>query len=131
MPVGCPSTLWGFIVCPEWLNLIERCFMALRGVKPKMLQKRLKALFYGSSGVGKTTAAISFPRPYLIDTERGAENEQYVRLIEKNGGAVFQTTDFDELIKEVKALLTTRHNYKTLIIDPLTTLYNDLLDKSA
>ncbi len=105
--------------------------MALRGVKPKMLQKRLKALFYGSSGVGKTTAAISFPRPYLIDTERGAENEQYVRLIEKNGGAVFQTTDFDELIKEVKALLTTRHNYKTLIIDPLTTLYNDLLDKSA
>ncbi|HHX4254291.1 TPA: AAA family ATPase [Legionella anisa] len=34
-------------------------------------------------------------------------------------------------MKEVKALLTEKHEYKTLIIDPLTTLYNDLLDKSA
>lgn len=48
--------------------------MALRGVKPTAIQKRLKALFYGAAGVGKTTAAISFPSPYLIDTEKGAEN---------------------------------------------------------
>lgn len=105
--------------------------MALRGVKPKLVQKRLKALFYGNAGVGKTTAAINFPKPYLIDTEKGAENSQYVKIIEDNGGVVFQTSDFDELIKEVKTLLTEKHEFKTLIIDPLTTLYNDLLDKSA
>lgn len=105
--------------------------MALRGVKPETIQKRLKALFYGGAGVGKTTAAISFPKPYLIDTEKGAENDQYTKLLQKSGGAVFQTTDFDELMKEVKALLTEKHDFKTLIIDPLTTLYNDLLDKSA
>lgn len=105
--------------------------MALRGVKPEAIQKRLKALFYGGAGVGKTTAAIQFPAPYLIDTEKGAENDQYTRILKKSGGAVFQTTDFDELMKEVKSLLTEKHEYKTLIIDPLTTLYNDLLDKSA
>lgn len=105
--------------------------MALRGIKPSTVEKRLKALFYGTAGVGKTMAAISFPRPYLIDTEKGATNEQYVNLIEKNGGAIFQTNDFDELMKEVKSLLTEKHEYKTLIIDPLTTLYNDLLDKAA
>jgi hypothetical protein len=105
--------------------------MALRGVKPEEIQKRLKALFYGNAGVGKTTAAIHFPKPYLIDTEKGAENSQYTKTIMKNGGVVFQTSDFDELIKEVKSLLTEKHEYKTLIIDPLTTLYNDLLDKSA
>lgn len=105
--------------------------MALRGVKPEAIQKRLKALFYGGAGVGKTTAAISFPKPYLIDTEKGAENDQYTKIIQKSGGVVFQTTDFDELVKEVKALLTEKHEFKTLIIDPLTTLYNDLLDKSA
>jgi len=105
--------------------------MALRGVKPEMVQKRLKALFYGSAGVGKTTAAIQFPRPYLIDTEKGAENSQYVDLINKAGGVVFKTSDFDELMKEVKALLVEKHEFKTLIIDPLTILYNDLLDKSA
>ena len=37
--------------------------MALRGKKPEAIQKRLKALFFGLPGVGKTTAAIQFPRP--------------------------------------------------------------------
>jgi predicted DNA-binding protein (UPF0251 family) len=105
--------------------------MGLRAVQPKAIEKRLKALFYGSAGVGKSTAAASFPSPYFIDTERGIENDQYVRLLQKNKGAVFQTSDFDELMKEVKALLTEKHEYKTLVIDPLTTLYNDLLEKSA
>jgi len=105
--------------------------MALRGQKPTTLQKRLKALFYGSAGVGKTFAAIQFPRPYLIDTERGAENEQYVKFLNDGGGAIFQTTCFDELLAEVTALLAEKHEFKTLIIDPLTTLYNDLLDVCA
>jgi hypothetical protein len=105
--------------------------MALRAVKPEEVRKRLKALFYGSAGVGKTTAAIQFPKPYLIDTEKGAENTQYSRILKNNGGVIFQTSDFDELIKEVISLLTEKHEFKTLIIDPLTTLYNDLLDKSA
>lgn len=107
------------------------CVMALRGVQPTKIEKRLKALFYGAAGVGKTTAAINFPKPYLIDTEKGAENDQYAKTIQRKGGVVFQCSDFDELIVEVKALLTEKHEYKTLIIDPLTTLYNDLLDKSA
>lgn len=105
--------------------------MALRAVKPTLLQKRMKALFYGTAGSGKTTASIQFPKPYLIDTEKGATNDQYVRILEKAGGAVFQTSDFDELICEVKSLLCEKHEYKTLVIDPLTTLYNDLLDKAA
>lgn len=105
--------------------------MALRAKKPELIQKRLKALFYGSAGVGKTMAAIKFPRPYLIDTEKGAENDQYIEILNKNGGVIFQTTDFEDLVLEVKSLLTEKHEFKTLIIDPLTTLYNDLLDKSV
>ncbi len=105
--------------------------MALRGVKPEAIQKRWKALFYGGAGVGKTTAAIQFPSPYLIDTEKGAENDQYIKILKKSGGVIFQTSDFDDLMKEVKALLTEKHEFKTLIIDPLTILYHDLLDKAA
>jgi hypothetical protein len=105
--------------------------MALRAIKPTAIEKRMKALFYGTAGVGKTTAAIQFPRPYLIDTEKGAENTQYVKILENSGGAIFQTSDFDELITEVKSLLTEKHEYKTLVIDPLTVVYNDLLDKAA
>jgi len=105
--------------------------MALRAVKPKNIQKRLKAFFYGNAKVGKTTAAIQFPKPYLIDTERGAENDKYVAMLERGGGVIFQTNDFEEVLKEVKSLLTEKHEYKTLIIDPLTILYDDLLDKCA
>lgn len=105
--------------------------MGLRGVKPVEIQKRLKAFFYGNAKVGKTTAAIQFPKPYLIDTERGAENSKYVKLLEKGQGVIFQTNDFEEVIKEVKLLLTEKHEFKTLIIDPLTTIYNDLIDKAA
>lgn len=104
--------------------------MVLRAIQPKTIEKRLKALFYGGAGAGKSTAAASFPRPYFIDTERGIENDQYVRLLKDNGGAVFQTTDFDEVVSEVTALLSEKHEYKTLVIDPFTTLYNDLLEKS-
>lgn len=105
--------------------------MTLRGKKPETIDKRLKALFYGAPGVGKTTCALQFPRPYLIDTERGAENEEYVDLLNKSQGAYFFTTDPDDLITEIKTLLSVPHQYKTLIIDPLTVIYNDLLDKSA
>lgn len=104
--------------------------MALKAKKPTSTEKRLKALFYGEAGSGKTTAAISFPKVYLIDTEKGSINDQYVKLLNDGGGAVLHTNDFDELVNEVRALLSTEHEYKTLVIDPLTTLYNDLLEKS-
>lgn len=102
----------------------------LKGKKAEVTEKRLKALFYGEAGAGKTTAAISFPKVYLIDCEKGSMNDQYVKLLNDGGGAVFHTADFDELVEEVRSLLTEKHDYKTLVIDPLTTLYNDLLDKS-
>lgn len=103
--------------------------MALRGIKPAHVEKRLKAFLFGQAGAGKTTAAIQMPKPYLIDCERGAENDEYVQLLEKQGGAYFQCFDFNELVNEVKALLTEKHEYKTLVIDPLTTIYNSLLDQ--
>lgn len=105
--------------------------MALRGKAPEAVTKRLKVLFFGPAGIGKTTAAIQFPRPYLIDTERGAENQQYADMLTKAGGRIYQTCDFDDVIAEVTSLLTEKHDYRTLIIDPLTVVYNELLDKSA
>lgn len=103
----------------------------LRAVKPEKIEKRLKAFFYGRAGVGKTTAAIQFPAPYLIDTEKGSENDQYIKLLEKSGGVIFQTSDFNEVMQEIRALMAEKHSYKTLIIDPMTILYNDLLDKCS
>src|SRR6185312_5743301 len=101
--------------------------MALRAKKPEAVQRRLKLFMFGPAGVGKTTAAIQFPHSYIIDAERGTEN--YDKLITASGSAVYQTSDINEVIAEVKALLTERHAFKTLVIDPITTIYNDLLEK--
>lgn len=101
----------------------------LRGVKAEETQQRLKVFFYGPAKVGKSTAAIQFPKPYWIDTEGSADKPIYVNLMKKSGGVVFQTQDFEEVVKEVRALMTEKHPYKTLIIDSFTILYNDLVDK--
>jgi hypothetical protein len=99
----------------------------LRARKPEAVNKRLKLFMFGPAGVGKTTAAIQFPNSYFIDAERGTEN--YDKIIAASGSVVFQTTDIHDVIQEVKALLTEKHDYRTLVIDPITTIYNDLLDK--
>ncbi len=99
----------------------------LRAKKPEAVTKRLKLFMFGPAGVGKTTAAIQFPNSYIIDAERGAEN--YDKLITQSGSVIFQTNDMADVIQEVKALLTVKHDYRTLVIDPITTLYNDLLEK--
>lgn len=101
--------------------------MALRGKKPKETNPRLKLLMYGPPGVGKTTAALAMPRPYVIDTEDGTSH--YGKAVEANGGAVFQTTSMAECIEEIRALHTENHLYRTLVIDPFTTLYDTLLDE--
>ncbi|HLX53130.1 MAG TPA: AAA family ATPase [Aquella sp.] len=107
----------------------------LRAVKPEAIQKRLKLFIYGNAKVGKTTAAIQFPNAYFIDTETGAEQDKYIEILQQKESMVWSNrehkNDFDEILEEIKSLLTEKHNYKTVIIDPLTHLYDDLVDKCA
>lgn len=103
--------------------------MPLKAKKPEVIEKRLKLFLYGPAGVGKTTAAIQFPNAYIIDMERGTEN--YSKTISRSGSAVMATTNPDEVKEQIKALLTEKHEYRTLIIDPITSLYNALQEKWA
>jgi hypothetical protein len=105
--------------------------MTLKGKPPALTKKRLRALFYGPAGVGKTIAAIQFPYPYVIDTETGTEHNEYTGLILEKNGVVFDSSDYDEIMIEIKKLLTLKHPYKTLVIDPITIIYNELCDKFA
>lgn len=102
--------------------------MALKAKAPiDVIATKPKFMISGESGVGKTFFALDFPKPYLIDSEGGATRQQYQEKLKKTGGAYFGkeegSQDFRAVIEEVKQLTTTKHEYKTLIIDSFTYLY--------
>lgn len=102
--------------------------MVLKARKPEEVTPgKPKFLISGESGVGKTFFALDFPRPYLIDTEAGATRPQYQDKLKKVGGVYFGkeegSQEFDTVLEEVKSLVSTKHEYKTLIIDSFSYLY--------
>lgn len=102
--------------------------MALRAKQPEIKpSNRAKILVSGEAGAGKSFFALQFPNCYFIDSEGGAEREQYQKLLIESGGAYMGredgASDFDEVIKEVKSLATEKHSYKTLVIDSFSHLY--------
>jgi len=105
--------------------------MALRAKKPEAVEKRLKLFLFGDYGVGKTTAALQFGNAYVIDCERGAENKQYVDLMTKRGSVYFASNDVDEITDELRSLLREKHTFKTVILDPITALESDLIEKAS
>jgi len=108
----------------------------LRGIVPEVKKaKRAKIALKGGPKVGKTTAAIQMPRPYVIDTEGGAEHEEYAKKIIASGGVWFGpkqgSLDPDECAKEVETLATTRHPYLTLVWDSFTMSHEAMADIGA
>lgn len=88
---------------------------------------KTKGLIFGASGVGKTWFTLSFPAPYYIDTEGGADLKHYQERLKKAGGAYMGppdgALDFATIIEQIQALATEKHQYKTLIIDSITKVY--------
>ncbi|HYF15428.1 MAG TPA: AAA family ATPase [Phycisphaerales bacterium] len=101
--------------------------MPLLAHSPEVHEPRLKLFMYGEPGVGKTMAAIQFPRSYIIDAERGTDH--YAETIARSGSVVLKTTSHSELVDQLRALLSEKHDYRTLVIDPISTIYSELLDE--
>jgi hypothetical protein len=103
--------------------------MALKGIKPELIkQAKPKFMISGKSGTGKTHFALNFPSVFYCDCEMGGTREQYKKKLIESGGMYFGpeqgSQDFDEVIGQVKELATTKHPYKTLVIDSFSKLYN-------
>lgn len=97
----------------------------LKGEKPQGT-RRIKGAVFGDSGVGKTWGMLSvLPRPYVFDCEAGTEH--YGDLIDRAGGAVVRTHDVDEVCDELRKLIRYEHPYRSVVIDPLTILYDEAL----
>lgn len=108
----------------------------LKAKTPELVKPgKIKAVLFGVSGVGKTTLALSFPKPYYFDVEGGAKGPQYRELLKASGGAYMGPEDgtlsFDTLIEQMQALATEKHGYKTLIVDSLTKLFQTTIAQEA
>lgn len=101
----------------------------LKAVKPKTAEPKKPAiLVMGEAGVGKTWTSLDFPNVFYVDVERGATNKHYTDKLEKSGGAYLGieqgSQNFDEVLEQVRALRSEKHNYKTLVIDSFSKLFN-------
>jgi hypothetical protein len=101
----------------------------LKAVAPKAAEpSKPKILIYGKPGVGKTWAALDFPNVFYIDTEGGADLAHYTDKLVASGGVYLGpdqgSLSFDTVIDQIKGLATERHDYRTVVIDSLTKLFN-------
>ncbi len=102
----------------------------LKGRDPATVEaSKPKIVVYGPPGCGKTWASIEFPNVFYIDTEGGADLEHYRKKLKESGAAYFGpddgSLDFPAVLDQVQALATEDHEYKTLVIDSLSKLYEN------
>lgn len=94
-----------------------------------------KILIYGPPGVGKTWFSLDFPNCYYIDTEGGAARTHYMEKLTKSGGMVMGpeegALDFETVIGQFQALASEDHDFKTVVIDSITKLFNTAVANEA
>lgn len=99
------------------------------------LPGKTKLLEFGPSGVGKTWFGLSFPMPYYIDTEEGADLRHYQERLKTAGGAYMGPADgaldFSVVIEQVQGLATEKHPFKTLVVDSVTKLYQTAIAQES
>ena len=88
--------------------------MALANVKSGRLEMPLRVLAYGVEGVGKSTFASGAPRPIYLGADAGTATLDVARLPEP--------ATWEEALDGVRLLEKEKHDYETLVIDPVNWL---------
>lgn len=104
----------------------------LKAKHPKKAEpKKPKILIFGAPGVGKTWGALDFPCVYYLDCEGGATLHHYTDKLAKSGGVYLGpkdgANDMQVVLGEIHSLCTTNHNYRTLVIDSYSKLFNSAI----
>jgi phage nucleotide-binding protein len=83
-------------------------------------EENIKALIYGPNGTGKTTIAGTFPSPVLILDV----NERGTRVLASDDGKCKKRAvdTFEMFVQAYWYLRSGKHNFKTVVIDNVTTL---------
>ena len=77
------------------------------------IQGKIKALIYGQPGMGKTTIAISSPKPLLFDFDNGVHRVNFAHLDNVDTVQIQTYQDFIDVLADTEALKP----YETFVID--------------
>jgi phage nucleotide-binding protein len=88
----------------------------LSTAKPVSETRKLKALFFGPPGSGKTRLAGTAPKAIFLDTEGGTMS------IRGTGVDVLSIDTWDKFALAVQELMLEKHNYESVVVDSVTML---------
>jgi hypothetical protein len=83
------------------------------------LHGAVRAVVYGTEGIGKSTLATKLPSPLVLDTEDGTKQLDVDRVL---------CHDWRAVEHAVKELAQDSHGYKTIVIDTADWLEKSLID---
>lgn len=83
---------------------------------------RLKMYVYGQTGTGKTITALHFPSPVVIDAEKGTAHYGGMFDFHK-----LESSNPKDLHAALDELLKNPGEFKTLVIDPFTVIYDNII----
>jgi DNA-binding ferritin-like protein (Dps family) len=92
--------------------------------KSEVKAKRLKAYIYGPTGTGKTVTSLSFPKPAVIDTEKGTDH--YGKFFEFE---LINTSDVDKIHEAIDELMENPGDFSTLVLDSMSDIYDSIVKK--
>jgi len=97
-------------------------------VKAQPVRRRFKVALSGIWKTGKTRAALSFPKPAVIDTHRGTDLYD-----EKYDFYVTHVSTYKETCSEIDWLRVNavKEGIETLVIDDISTIYDDVIGVTA
>ena len=100
--------------------------LSLPVVKAKDIKRPSTWVFYGLAGTGKTTLACTFPKPLLLVD---IQDEGTDSISDVEGVDVFQAESWADLEQVYWSLASTKHGYKTVVIDTLTQAQDVLIEE--
>lgn len=92
--------------------------MSLLSTISKPQDRSVIVTIIGDSGLGKTTLAATFPNPIVIRAEDGLQ----AIPADMRPDAFPLIGKVDDLWEQLKALVTEKHDYQTVVIDSVTAL---------